>query len=170
MTKDGLLQGFAHFCSFCLENSDVKQRFMYQNRPSKLHQLPFDQGLDGSPLNQSSYRFRSNMRRELIVTLQVQGFQDLRQVYQNRSECHEMVILHLHIAPLRLVMITSEWLTSWCPTGQEISKGICCLFNVPKNSEIFSLNSALKYGWMKKIKALCHVKRSLPSSEYLLFA
>ena len=86
MTKDGLLQGFAHFCSFCLENSDVKQRFMYQNRPSKLHQLPFDQGLDGSPLNQSSYRFRSNMRRELIVTLQVQGFQDLRQVYQNRSE------------------------------------------------------------------------------------
>jgi hypothetical protein len=26
-------------------NMDVKQRFMYQNQPSKLHQLPFDQGV-----------------------------------------------------------------------------------------------------------------------------
>ena len=50
------------------------------------------------------------MRRELhnCHPLQVQGFQDLWQVYQNRSECHVMVILHLHITPLRLVMITSE--------------------------------------------------------------
>ena len=24
---------------------DVKRRFMYQNRPSKSHQLPFDQGV-----------------------------------------------------------------------------------------------------------------------------
>ena len=45
-------------------NSDVKWRFMYQKRPSKSHQLPFDQG--------SKYLF----------------LQDIQQVYQNRSECH----------------------------------------------------------------------------------
>ena len=28
-----------------LDNSDVKLRFMYQNWPSKSHQLPFDQGI-----------------------------------------------------------------------------------------------------------------------------
>ena len=26
-------------------SSDVKRSFMYQNRPSKSHQLPFDQGV-----------------------------------------------------------------------------------------------------------------------------
>ena len=30
---------------FEIYDSDVKLRFMYQNRPSKLHQLPFDQGV-----------------------------------------------------------------------------------------------------------------------------
>ena len=45
-------------------NSDVKWRFMYQKRPSKLHLLPFDQG--------SKYLF----------------LQDLRQVYQKQSKRH----------------------------------------------------------------------------------
>ena len=31
--------------SWKINNFDVKWRFMYQNRPSKLHQLPFDQGV-----------------------------------------------------------------------------------------------------------------------------
>jgi hypothetical protein len=39
-----------HFCLlfYLVSYSDVKRRFMYQNKPSESHQLPFDQGIQRS--------------------------------------------------------------------------------------------------------------------------
>ena len=46
-----------------LKHTYEERRFMYQNRPSKLHQLPFDQGV------------------QILIYFQVQWF-----MYQNGSE------------------------------------------------------------------------------------